>query len=174
MNGEATNATPKYTAGAKHARPLTSKQCYRPLTQHSLSQRSTNTVNSLRTHQHTHMQYTNHGINSLTKNISQQPKASNYETITTHPSLERVANKRQKATHHTYTYKTNKSETIYTPYDVLEVQDHRHINNHTTHLVTQGGPRAAHTRTNRGMSKRRLPSQAHTPNHTSTMPSNLA
>jgi len=31
------------------------------------------------------------------------------------------------------------SETIYTPYDVLEVQEHKHINNQTTYLFTQWG-----------------------------------
>ena len=32
------------------------------------------------------------------------------------------------------------SETIYASYDILEVQDHRHLRNQTTYLVTQWRP----------------------------------
>jgi len=32
------------------------------------------------------------------------------------------------------------SDKIYTPYDVLEIQDHRHLNNQTTYPVTQWSP----------------------------------
>ena len=32
------------------------------------------------------------------------------------------------------------SETMLTPYDVIEIQDHRHLNNQTTYLVSQWSP----------------------------------
>jgi hypothetical protein len=32
------------------------------------------------------------------------------------------------------------SETIYTKYDVLEIQDHKHLHNQTMYLVTQWSP----------------------------------
>jgi hypothetical protein len=66
-------------------------------------------------------------------------KSTTYETITTHISLERGTNKKQGATHTGDTYMTP-SETILTPYDVIEIQDHRHINNQTTYLVSQWSP----------------------------------
>ncbi len=58
-------------------------------------------------------------------------KTTNFETITTHPSLKRV-----KATHKEDTFMIP-SETISTTYDVLEVQGHIHLNIQTTYLVTE-------------------------------------
>jgi hypothetical protein len=58
-------------------------------------------------------------------------KPSNYETITTHPSMGRGGSKRQQATHSDDTYMTP-SETIHTTYDVLIIQDHGQLTNQTT------------------------------------------
>jgi len=66
-------------------------------------------------------------------------KASNYETITTHTSVKRSISKRRKATHQEHTYMAP-SENIHTTYDVLEIQDHRYLQNQTTYLVTQWSP----------------------------------
>jgi hypothetical protein len=66
-------------------------------------------------------------------------KNSNYDTITTHPSMGRGTTKRRRATHQEHTYMTP-SESINTPYDILEIQDHRYLNNQTTYMVTQFSP----------------------------------
>jgi hypothetical protein len=66
-------------------------------------------------------------------------KHTTYETITTHISLKRRTTKKQRATHTEDTY-TTPSDTIHTPYDVIEIQDHIHLNNQTTYLVTQWSP----------------------------------
>jgi hypothetical protein len=63
-------------------------------------------------------------------------KPTTYETITSHISLERGATKKQGDTYTEDTYMTP-SETILTPYDVIEIQDHRHLNNQTTYLVSK-------------------------------------
>jgi hypothetical protein len=66
-------------------------------------------------------------------------KPTKYETITTHTSLERGTTKKQGATRTGDTYITP-SETIITPYDVIELKDHRHLNNQTTYMVSQWSP----------------------------------
>jgi hypothetical protein len=66
-------------------------------------------------------------------------KQSPYETITTHTSLDRGTVKKQEATHTWDTHMTP-SEIILAPYDVIEIQDHRRLNNQATYLVTQWGP----------------------------------
>ncbi len=66
-------------------------------------------------------------------------KASNYETITTHISVGRSTSKRRRATHQEHIY-MKPSETINTAYDELEIQDHRHLHNQTTYLVTRWSP----------------------------------
>jgi 4-hydroxyphenylpyruvate dioxygenase-like putative hemolysin len=65
-------------------------------------------------------------------------KATIYETITSHPSIERMLKRDTKPnTYDTDTYVIFAlSEQMYTPYNVLEIQDHKHINKHTTYLVT--------------------------------------
>jgi hypothetical protein len=77
-------------------------------------------------------QYINHEALPLAK-------PTTYETITTHISLERGTTKKQGATHAGDTYMTP-SETILTSYDVIEIQDHIHLNNQTTYLVSQWSP----------------------------------
>ena len=47
--------------------------------------------------------------------------------------------KRRRATHQEDTYMTP-NETMHTTYDVLEIQDHRHLNNQTSYLVTEWSP----------------------------------
>ncbi len=66
-------------------------------------------------------------------------KQSTYESITSHISTGRGMHKRQRATHIGDTYMTP-SDTIFTQYDVIEIQDHKHLNNHTTYLVSQWSP----------------------------------
>jgi len=66
-------------------------------------------------------------------------KHTTYETITSDISLERRTHKKQGATHKEDTYMTP-CDTIHTPYDVIEIQDHRHLNNQSTYLVTQRSP----------------------------------
>jgi hypothetical protein len=76
---------------------------------------------------------------SLLEYISQEAislaKHTTYETITSHISLERGMTKKQGATYKGDTYMTP-SETILTPYDVIGIQDDRHLNNQTTYLVS--------------------------------------
>ena len=62
------------------------------------------------------LQYINHEALPLGKHTT-------YETITTHISLERGTHKKQGATHREDTYMTPR-DTIHTPYDVIEIQDH--------------------------------------------------
>jgi hypothetical protein len=64
-------------------------------------------------------------------------KHTTYETITKHISLDRGKTKKQGATYTEGTYMTP-SDTI--PYDVIEIQDHRHLTNQPTYLVTQWSP----------------------------------
>jgi hypothetical protein len=66
-------------------------------------------------------------------------KDSNYDTITTHPSVGRSPSKRFRATHQEHTYMTP-TETINQKYDVLEIQNHKHLYNQTTYLGTQWNP----------------------------------
>ena len=63
-------------------------------------------------------------------------KQTTYETITTYISMERGTTRKQGATHTGDTYMTP-SDAINIPYDVIEIQDHKHLNNQTTYLVTQ-------------------------------------
>jgi hypothetical protein len=78
------------------------------------------------------LQYLNH-------NALPNSKHTIYETITSHISLERGTTKKQEATYKEDTYMTP-SGTINSPYDVLATQDHRHLNNQITYLVTQWNP----------------------------------
>jgi hypothetical protein len=55
-------------------------------------------------------------------------KQSTYETITSHISTDRETAKKRGATHIGDTYMTP-GETLLTPYDVIEIQDHRQLNN---------------------------------------------
>jgi hypothetical protein len=75
------------------------------------------------------LQYINHEALLLGKHTT-------YETITSNISLERGTTKRQGATYTRGTYMTP-SDTIHTPYDLIEIQDHRHVNIKTTYLVTE-------------------------------------
>ena len=67
------------------------------------------------------LQYINHEALPLAKHIT-------YETITSYISLERGTTKKQGATYSGDTYMTP-SETILTPYNVIGIQDHGHLNN---------------------------------------------
>jgi hypothetical protein len=63
-------------------------------------------------------------------------KPTIYETFTTHKSLGRGLTYIQEATHKEDTY-VKPSETIYTSYDVIGIQDHTHLHNQTTYIVIQ-------------------------------------
>jgi len=66
-------------------------------------------------------------------------KHTTSETITSHISLEKGKTKKQGAANTGATYMTP-SETILTPYDVIEIQDHIHLTNQTTYLVSERSP----------------------------------
>jgi len=53
--------------------------------------------------------------------------------------MEKGTTRTQGATYTRDTYMTP-SDIIHTPYDVIEIKDHGHLNNQTTYLVTQWSP----------------------------------
>ena len=66
-------------------------------------------------------------------------RQSTYDTITSHISMDRGTTRKRGVTHTGDTYVTP-SDTILTPYDVIQMQDHIHLNSQTTYLVTQWSP----------------------------------
>jgi hypothetical protein len=91
-----------------------------PTTQEHRKLPKTTTHKTPKTHTYW-LQYINHEALPLVKH-------ARYEAITSLISLERGTTKKQWATYEDDTYMTL-SDTIHTPYDGIEIQDHRHLTN---------------------------------------------